>query len=164
LAESIARMQHRLTCLVMQNGMPAILNTSGRRAGSHGAWELVDRPSVPLCWHATQCKSNSVSVCNLPETGILEICAGDYRAFRSENGRNRSLETPRQICKGLRRHGHFLLGPHRLVGNRRLSPIREIFTNPFPGKPISSSKRSVFENRTKLAESRGLERNRPLGE
>jgi hypothetical protein len=43
-------------------------------------------------------------------------------------------------------------------GNRRLSPIREIFPNPISLRLISTSKETNFENRTKRVESRGLEK------
>jgi hypothetical protein len=51
------------------------------------------------CCPATQSISNPVSSRCLPETGIFQIYAGDYRLFRSRNGRFRSPETDSQFPK-----------------------------------------------------------------
>jgi hypothetical protein len=50
------------------------------------------------------------------------------------------------------------------VGNQTLSRVRESQQNHFPVKFISNSKRSNFENRTELMESRASERNGPFRE
>src|ERR1700686_2467372 len=48
---------------------------------------------------ATQCRSDPVSGRHLPETGIFQISAGDYRRFPPRSGQIWSLETVRQFAK-----------------------------------------------------------------
>jgi hypothetical protein len=48
---------------------------------------------------ATQCRSNRVSRRRLPETGIFQISARDYRRFLPGRGHIWSLETDRQFAK-----------------------------------------------------------------
>ena len=48
---------------------------------------------------ARQCRSNPVSSRRLPETGIFQISAGDYRRFLPGSGQIWSLETDRNFAK-----------------------------------------------------------------
>ena len=48
---------------------------------------------------ATRCRSNPVSSRRLPETGIFQICAGDYRRFFPGTAQIWSLKTIPQIRK-----------------------------------------------------------------
>ena len=48
---------------------------------------------------ATQCRSDPVSSRRLPETGIFQISAGDYRRFLPGSRQIWSLETDRKFAK-----------------------------------------------------------------
>jgi hypothetical protein len=59
----------------------------------------------------TQCRSNPVSGRGLPNTGIFQISAGDYRRFRSHSGQFRSPETDSRLAKA--RHWRAFLSLQR---------------------------------------------------